>query len=1187
MKKQSFYAIMLTLLMSMVGAKTFAHDIAVANSDGKTIYYNWIKSNTELAVTYGSYNYSYWTNEYSGDVVIPESVEYNGNTYSVTSIYGDAFRDCTSLTSVVIPKSVVSIGGYAFYGCSSLTSITIPNSISSIGGYAFDGSPWYNNQPDGVVYAGKVAYKYKGTMPINSEIELVNGTLSISPYAFYDCSGLASIKIPSSVLSIGTYAFQNCSSMTSISIPNGITAINEGTFKGCGRLTTITIPSSISSIGGYAFNNCTGLTSISIPNCVTSIGNYAFNNCSGLTSITIPNSVTSIGDYAFGGCNGLISIELNCENIGSWFSGFTSIKTIRIGDKVTTIGQLAFSNCSGLTSITIPNSVTSIGQSAFSNCSGLTSITIPNSVTSIGQSTFYNCKGLTSIAIPNSVTSIGNEAFQYCSGLTTVVSEIKNPYVISTNVFYSDTYSKATLIVPENTKTSYQASTGWNNFKNIVESGGGGVIGNMINVDGINYLIGENNTVSLTFNSNISYSGDFEIPSQVTYNGINYSVISIGQSAFSNCTGLTSIAIPESIETISNNAFQNCSGLTSLIIPTSVKFIGQQAFYNCSSLTSIEIPESIETISDYAFYYCSGLTTLIIPTGLTSIGNYAFYNCSGLTSIIIPNSVMSIGQSAFYGCNGITSILIPNSVTTIGSQAFYCSNLNSVIIGSGVTSVGYDAFNTANLKKTIWLTNTPPSGYSYASGSINYVSNDQFSFSNQIKYQFLSSYFDVDGIRYVPVSPSERTCDAIDCVYNESVANTKIGPTVVYKGVTMNVKDIKPYLAYNNKYIKTLTIDNNGELADYTFTDCSNLQTVIYGERVNRIGKGAFSGCKNLTSLTTSEKTTISNVLCISKNVNMIDDYAFKGCEAIKNVLFMDSDAELKLGANYIVDYYYNETGTPLFSDCPLDSVYIGRNIDYNSTKQYGYSPFYRNTSLRAVKITDRETEISDNEFYGCTNLQRVVIGDGVTAIGKWAFSGCQSLKYFAFGSQVATIGQEAFSDCSTVIEISSKAATPPVCGTQALDDINKWECKLYVPDGCMAVYQEADQWKDFFFTEEGEGTAGQESGAHSDNNQKCETPTITIDGNKIKFDCKTNGVIFHYTLTSAEAKSDITNNDIEVKNNYTISVYASKEGYVDSEVAREEFQIEALGKRGDLTGDGVVNVADHVELTKIIMEQK
>ena len=160
---------------------------------------------------------------------------------------------------------------------------------------------------------------------------------------------------------------------------------------------------------------------------------------------------------------------------------------------------------------------------------------------------------------------------------------------------------------------------------------------------------------------------------------------------------------------------------------------------------------------------------------------------------------------------------------------------------------------------------------------------------------------------------------------------------------------------------------------------------------------------------------------------------------------------------------------TALFADCPLDSVYIGGDISYSTTSNKGYSPFYRNTSLRSVTITDKETEISPNEFYGCTNLESFSVGDGVTLFGDWCFSGCSSLKTLSFGSHLQTIGKEAFSDCVSVTQIKSKAAVPPTCGSQALDDINKWNCTLTVPKGSMSQYQTADQWKEFLFVEEGD----------------------------------------------------------------------------------------------------------------------
>jgi len=621
-----------------------------------------------------------------------------------------------------------------------------------------------------------------------------------------------------------------------------------------------------------------------------------------------------------------------------------------------------------------------------------------------------------------------------------------------------------------------------------------------------------------------------------------------------------------------------------IIIGDSVTTIGGWAFSSCSSLTSVNIPNSVTTIGRYAFYNCKSLTSVTsvtIPNSVTTIGDGAFSGCSSLTSVTIPNSVTTIGSETFSGCSSLTSVTIPNSVTTIEQYTFSgCRSLTSVTIGNSVTTIGYNAFDNTNMTKIIWLTNTPPAGYSNVKSRNHYVANDLYTnLDNKKIYPYLSSIFEVDGIKYVPVSPSERTCDAIDCTYTGDFYEPQINKKVNYKGVDMTVRKINPYTAYNCTKIKKAYIDIDGSIGDEAFCLCTNLSTVNI-EKVNDIGNGAFNRCANLSTVNIAKVNDIGNeafnrcanlstvniekvndignrafsectnlvsvdikagnnigesafrdcssliTLSLDNKIKSLGWSAFRGCSNLKqfvipdsvtilNYLLLDDCSSLKSisihkGVKEINEAFNGCTNlstliiedrntplkivpnnNPLFKDCKLDSVYIGGKIIYKTSYNGGYSPFYRNTSLRTVKISDVETTIYDNEFYGCTNLQNVSIGDSVKSIGKWAFSACSSLKNFTFGSGLQSIGQEAFSDCINIAQITSEAVVPPTCGINALDDINKWNCKLFVPKANINAYKQAPQWKEFFFIE---GTTGITNTVYNNSGL---ADVYTIDGTK------------------------------------------------------------------------------------------
>ena len=486
----------------------------------------------------------------------------------------------------------------------------------------------------------------------------------------------------------------------------------------------------------------------------------------------------------------------------------------------------------------------------------------------------------------------------------------------------------------------------------------------------------------------VSYKGDDYISYSQEYSG---SVV-IPKIVYNRADG-----VYYGVTSIGDDAFRGCGGLTSITIPGSVTSIGDKAFSHCSALTSVTIPGSVTSIGDDAFSYCSALTSVTIPGSVTSIGNYAFSYCSALTSVTIPGSVTTIGSNVFSSCSALTNVTIGDGVTSIGNYAFsYCSALTGVTIPSSVTSIGKWAFASCSGLTSVGIPNSVT--------SIGTAAFDE--------------------------------CTALKAVINFSnlsitKGSEENGMVAYYADKVINLPDgsIEGEFVFRN-------IDNVNVLAAYFGNETNIVLPDNYKGENYIIGNTVFKGCSAITSVT------------IPGCVTSIENNAFDNCTSLKDLHIEDGTETLTLG--YQFNKYSSSEG--LFYDCPLQTLYLGRNLSY----QADYLPFAGKSTLISVSIGNCVTSIGAGVFKDCSGLTAVYISDlaawcginfgnfsanplyyahklylngnlvknlnipeGVTRIGYCAFYGCSAITSVTIPGSVTTIETYAFDGCSGLTSVT------------------------------------------------------------------------------------------------------------------------------------------------------------------------
>ncbi len=956
----------------------------------------------------------------SGDLTIPSSVSYCNNTYSVIKIANNTFNNCSGLTSITLPGTITSIGNYAFSGCSGLTQTYFTGTIAQWLGIDF--SNFYSTP-----------LSYSQNLFING-VELTNlvipeGVTEIKPYAFYYCNSLTgALNIPNTVTSIGHDAFSHCTGLTSITLPNTLTTISDGAFSSCTTLTSIIIPETVTTIEPYAFRYCENLTSVVIPDAVTYIGDYAFGNCSRLNTVTIGASVNDIGSGAFYPCGALTTVYLYPTTPPTFSTQPPAF-----------ISYNPFFSTGGNRTFYVPCGTAEAYSNAFSlSPSSFSEVWNPYTIVINGddqQMASSNVEVVCNTTVNISATPRCGYRFVQWKNSGGVTVSTDNPYTLTTT---SDTTLTA----------QFEAVT---EFDAVAPSG-----------QTLHYIVNNDGTSVTLSGHGANISGALTIPSTVSFCSNTYTVTSIGERAFYNCTNITAVSIPATVTSLGQWVFW-ASGIEHAELHlTSLTHIPYGAFMECSNLKSVTLPSTLTEIGPGAFLSCYSLGYMDLGNkNVTAIDVQAFHDCRCL-ALHIPNNASVSGSALshlqyveYNGTNGGNAISTANWANGIevyplmiftsnayDSLIYVFKDIDAVNIYSTVSYIDARAFSCTSLDQiTINATVPPVGGHGNMPTSIPVY----------VPCGSVGAYQTAVGWSQCNIQ-SQGNCNTVTVTANNGTYGTvsgggeyTIGGTATLTATANCGYQFTQWSdgSTDNPYTLTLTCDTALTAQFETVTEFDAVapsgQTLHY--TVNDDGTTVtLSGHEDNISGALIIPETVSN--CNTFSVTSIGFQALSGCSGLTSVTIPNSITSIGNGA--------------FFGCSGLTSFTIP-----NSITSIGVAAFESCSGLTSLTIPNSVISIEQWTFMYCSGLTSVTIPNSVTSIGIQAFSGCSGLTSVTIPNSVTSIGDHAFSGCGGLTEITSLATSAPTLSPSAFNNVSN-SIPVYVPCGSVANYQVATGWSSF-----------------------------------------------------------------------------------------------------------------------------